>query len=114
MAQSMNVRVGVVFLFAALLTITTRPHAEPTSPLTLQWDAPAECPSADDIQIGVKRLLESPEPAPPNTPVSANVTIKRAGKMWRVLLVTETRGTSKDVRGRRSFVGETCRSVADV
>ena len=96
-------------LIAFLLVAPRNARADEPVPLALRWIAPPECPDAAFLDSYVHRLLDSPEPAPPDTPVQAAATATHTGKRWHVDLVAEAKGSKE----RRAFVGDTCISVVD-
>lgn len=67
----------------------------------LQWEAPAECPLAEEMQAAVERLAGESS-ARLN---DAEVRIKQIGLLWVAELRTEN--------GIRAVRGKTCREVAD-
>ena len=96
--------------FACLALFATRSsRADEGNPVSLQWHAPAECPDAESIQASIRRRLQSPDPAPPDTSVHATATVTRVGRTWRVELVA----TTEESTGRRVLEGATCHSVGD-
>jgi hypothetical protein len=84
-------------------------RAESTSPVSLEWSAPRECPNKEYVHAQIKRLLGSTEASGDDKPVTARATVARRGSEWRTEIATESEGAE----GLRSFQGETCRAVAD-
>lgn len=96
-----RVRARSLLVAAWLLTTTT---ARAQSPLTLDWNAPAECPDAAWVEAAVLRLL----PTPPTEPLRVHASVRPdpAGG-WQVDLRLE--GAA---RGTRRLRAASCESVA--
>src|SRR5450631_3764004 len=97
----------LALLVVAVLTCSFgEPAAAAESPLTLLWDAPAGCPSVDDVRASVeKRLGGSLE----GEPLEAQAVVTRRGETsWQVVLSTQQAGAS----GQRTLEGRSCAAVA--
>jgi hypothetical protein len=81
----------------------------PGLPVTLDWQAPAGCPSSDEVVSALRRLMPPASRAPTGQPSVRIEVVREDEVLWRVAL-TWTDGTA--VR-RRSFTAENCRSAAD-
>jgi hypothetical protein len=101
---------GVV-LGASLAWPTTPALAQPASaglPLTLDWSAPASCPSRARVLDQVITVLGRSSASRATVSVAAVVESTPRGK-WRVRLVLASAGES----GRRQFEAESCEAAAD-
>lgn len=75
------------------------PHAAAAAP-GLLWQAPSECPRAEEVTAAVAELL-----ARPPRWDSVRVELSHTGSRWRARLVTP--------EGERRFEGESCQAVTD-
>lgn len=87
-----------------MLFIATSARA--SSPLTLTWNAPPECPTREDVAADVEKRLGASTQATPLV-ASANVT-RRHDATWQVVLSTQQSGAM----GERTLEGPTCNAVA--
>lgn len=93
----------------SLLTLAWLGVAEPA--LTLDWRAPAGCPSRDDVVAALERALpeHAPIPGEGRGRVHAEVEIVGQGDRWQVeLALASERGPE-----RRSFAAERCELAAE-
>jgi hypothetical protein len=84
--------------------------ADPARPstLTLDWQAPQECPSAADVRSEIERLLGGPPQLPPGKPLSVHAVVRNDG-VWRVSL-----GTTAGTKARkRELDADSCRGAAE-
>jgi hypothetical protein len=91
---------------ATLLCLRTTNAGASDLPLTLTWKAPAECPSAADLEADVLLRLGGSVSGKPVRAV-AEVT-RQKDSTWRVVLSTTQDGAA----GRRTLDGPTCAAVA--
>jgi hypothetical protein len=81
--------------------------ASESRPVTLTWDAPAGCPTADEVLDEVDRNLVEPDGAP--TPVTATVRVSAdPGEVWQASLILDVFGA----RTERRFRAESCAAIA--
>lgn len=93
----------------SLLTLAWLGVAEPA--LTLDWRAPAGCPSRDEVVAALERVLpeHAPIPGEGRGRVHAEVEIVGQGERWQVeLALTSERGLEQ-----RSFAAERCELAAE-
>ncbi|HEY2900304.1 MAG TPA: hypothetical protein VGL59_07000, partial [Polyangia bacterium] len=100
-------------LIAALATaapLAARADDEQPPPeLTLSWRAPADCPSAADVEGQFARLLGGVRRKPSRKHLDATATVTRTpGNSWSVQLQTMLDG----VPGQRTLEGDSCWTVA--
>lgn len=79
--------------------------AQSSQTLDLRWDAPAVCPTADEVRADVQRLVGD---APAQATLSATAIVENRGEVWQLTLETNLNGQ----RGERQLEGPTCKSVA--
>ena len=79
---------------------------EGTLPLVLEWQAPEECYSAEDVRTELSRIARVRKGRVPSE-LSAHGRIERKGKEYRLSLTTERNG----IVGERSLVSSECRSL---
>jgi hypothetical protein len=98
-------------LFALALSVWSRravsQGAEVASPLTLDWSAPAGCPSREHVVERVNAILGR-STKPRALTVYATAAQSPSGK-WRVNLAAEREGGT----GSREFEAESCEAAAD-
>ncbi len=84
--------------------------AGPAAPeLTLTWDAPSECPSAESVAAEFATLLGGPTRPPTTARLTAHAQVARVGPdIWTITLST----LLDDVQGERRLEGHSCQSVA--
>jgi hypothetical protein len=81
--------------------------ASESRPVTLTWDAPAGCPTADEVLDEVDRNLVEPDGA--STPVTATVRVSAdPDGVWQASLILDLRGE----RTERRFRAESCAAIA--
>ena len=92
---------------AAVLIVACTAEARAALPLTLTWDAPASCPSINDVRAEVERLVRFPPgQVPPALAAQAHVET-RDGR-WHLWLRTERDG----LPGERELEADSCASLA--
>jgi hypothetical protein len=92
-----------VSLLHAILLLSTTPAT-----LDLEWTAPPECPSGEDVRAEVERIAG--RATGPRRHVEARGQVERTERgAWRVTLTTRVEGGG----GRRTFEAESCRAGAD-
>ena len=107
---------GLPPTFAALagllaLVLPGRPGRASEAPggsFTFTWDAPAECPSREQVEVEISRLLGGRIQIAQGGDLDAHATVER-GVAWSVSLTTRHAGRA----GRRSLDAPSCRSVAE-
>lgn len=82
--------------------------AEPSGTFTLAWSAPEDCPSQQQVQAEVARLLGGELLPHDGSDLQTNVIVSR-GPPWSADLTTLRAGRT----GRRSIEGPSCKAVAD-
>jgi hypothetical protein len=82
--------------------------ASPQETFSLSWQAPAECPSSDDVRAEVARLLGGQNHLPAGQEFKASAQVDHA-QTWSVSIQTEWAGRS----GRRAIEAASCQDVAD-
>ncbi|HEX3695003.1 MAG TPA: hypothetical protein VH374_06395 [Polyangia bacterium] len=100
----------LVVALAMTASLVARADDEQSPPeLTLSWRAPADCPSAADVEGQFARLLGGVrrKPSPKHLDATATVTRTR-GDTWSVQLRTMLDG----VPGQRTLEGDSCWTVA--
>jgi len=76
-------------------------------PAVLTWDAPAGCPTANDVLDAVQRTLTNPGAT--GTPIRAAARVLDGpGDVWQASLTLEVRGA----RTERQFEAESCDAIA--
>lgn len=91
-----------------LLAIALAPsHARADAGIALDWRAPAECPSADQVMAKVDRLLGN-RTARPAAPIAVVASVARDGSSFRVRI--EARRAETQVR---ELKGASCTAVAN-
>jgi hypothetical protein len=83
-------------------------HAEATGALTFSWQAPAGCPSRDDLRAEIARLLGGEIRVPKGGDIKA-VAVVAHGQTWSLAIETELAGQP----GRRSIEAASCQDLAD-
>jgi hypothetical protein len=107
---------GLPPVFAALagllsLVLPGRPGRASEAPggaFTFTWDAPAECPSREQVEAEIARLLGQRSQIAQGGDLDAHATVEH-GAAWSVSLTTQHAGRA----GRRSLDAPSCRSVAE-
>lgn len=90
-------------LAAALVAVASRTEADER--VSLEWDAPVECPSAGEVVAGVVRMVGSQS----ETRVRARARVARGGAGYRASVTVET----SQGAGERRFEAVTCEAVTD-
>jgi hypothetical protein len=90
---------------ASLVALSAAPVARAAEPLTLEWSAPAGCPSHDAVLADVQRILGVTTPH--RARVRADVT-QFGPEQWSLRLSTEVDG----VLGERTLEANSCASLA--
>ena len=83
-------------------------HAEEAGALTFSWQAPAGCPSRDDLRAKIARLLGGEIRVPKGGDIKA-VAVVAQGQTWSLAIETELAGQP----GRRSIEAASCQDLAD-
>jgi hypothetical protein len=97
---------AVVFSSAVLLSVPA--GALPARPFELDWQAPPPCPTSQEVEREIARLIG---PASPDrATVRAFAEVTRSGDDWRVRIRVQDGDRVSD----RSFDGATCRAVGKV
>jgi hypothetical protein len=99
------------FVFVALATSFTSPvlaQSMPTSALTLEWIAPGECPSRDEVFGEMQRLLGGPQPLLSGERWTARAVVSHEDA-WSVSIET----SSASGPHWRTLRAQTCRGLAD-
>jgi len=99
-------RVGACIALGVVVMLAAAP-ARASLPLTLTWEAPAGCPTSDDVRAELERLVRFP---PGHTPPAliANGHIETRDGRWRLRLRTARDG----LPGERELEADTCASLA--
>ncbi|MEZ4391029.1 MAG: hypothetical protein R3A48_08040 [Polyangiales bacterium] len=77
-------RVGPILVAGAALSLGGAVGAQ-TAPVSLTWEAPAQCPSREAVLTRVAQLRSANAPA---APLSASARVTREGRRWRVRIET--------------------------
>ncbi len=101
-------RVVCVAVPLALLSASTA-AAQPRGPLSLTWDAPAGCPTRDEVIAAVERLRPHAFQRPATHPVVAEGRVSPDGARWSLSLTTR----AADGAGTRALTADTCAEAAD-
>jgi hypothetical protein len=97
----------VVSTLAGVVTILASAPARAALPLTLTWEAPAGCPTADDVRAELERLVRFPPGHAPPALVAEGYIATREGR-WHLRLRTVRDG----LPGERELEADTCASLA--
>jgi hypothetical protein len=97
----------------AVLILATLGSAHPVDAaeagaLTFSWQAPAGCPSRDDLRAEIARLLGGEIRVPKGGDIKA-VAVAAQGQTWSLAIETELAGRP----GRRSIEAASCQDLAD-
>lgn len=85
------------------------PKADVSRAVSLEWNAPAECPARSYVLSELARQLEGATLTPEKR-ITARADVRRGeGQRWHLRLVTE----SGEQRGDRTLEAESCRAAAD-
>jgi len=98
---------------SAVLSLTVlgnaRPvHANEPGAFTFSWQAPAGCPSRDEVNAEIARLLGGTIRVPQGGDIKARAVVSR-GLTWALAMETELAGRP----GRRSIEAASCQDLAD-
>jgi hypothetical protein len=86
-------------------------RAQPIPGVDVRWTAPATCPSAEDLQARVRRLLGTQSSAPPRKDRLIVVgAVAREGGRYRLSLNVRREGDASGVT--RAFDSESCEGLA--
>jgi hypothetical protein len=100
-------RAGWILGLAAALALGAATPARAALPLTLTWDAPAACPTVDDVRAELARLVRFPAGQTP-PPLVAEGHIEARDGRWHLRLRTVRDGA----RGERELEADSCASLA--
>lgn len=95
-------------LCCACLGSIRRAGAEPSGVFALDWSAPGGCPSQQQVQAEIARLLGGDVVLHDGSDLEAKVTVSR-GALWSADLTTEQAGRT----GRRNIEAPSCQAAAD-
>jgi hypothetical protein len=90
------------------LGLTGRAWAEPSGVFTFAWSAPEECPSQQQVEAEIARLVGGDLRLPDGSNLRAEVRVS-GGPPWSADLTTQHAGRI----GRRSFESPSCQAAAD-
>jgi hypothetical protein len=83
-------------------------HADEPGALTISWQAPAGCPSRDDLRAEIARLLGGDIRVPQGGDIKARAQVSH-GQTWSLAVETELAGRP----GQRSIEAASCQDLAD-
>jgi len=83
-------------------------HADEAGALTFSWQAPAGCPSRDEVSAEIARLLGGSIRIPRGGDIKASAVVAH-GPTWSLAMETELAGRP----GRRSLEAASCQDLAD-
>jgi len=83
-------------------------HAEETGAFSLSWQAPAGCPSRDELRAQVARLLGGTIRVPHGGDIRARAVVEH-GQNWSLAIETESSGRP----GQRAIEAASCQDLAD-
>jgi hypothetical protein len=95
-------------LSLAIVANARSARAEETGALTFFWQAPAGCPSRDELRAEIARLLGGEIRVPKGGDIKA-VAVVAPGQTWSLAIETELAGRP----GRRSIEAASCQDLAD-
>ncbi len=110
--MSGRIAAATVLAVVAFAWLPTSAYAQtkPELPLELEWNAPSECPSRDDVRREVARMALTGATGETLRRVDAHAKVtKLASGAWHVRVETLVEGT----KGVRAFDAETCAAAAD-
>lgn len=98
---------------SAVLSVAVLGNARPVcageaGALTFSWQAPAGCPSRDDLRAEIARLLGGDTRVPQNGDIKARAVVAH-GQTWSLAIETELAGRP----GQRSIEAASCQDLAD-
>jgi hypothetical protein len=101
-------RLATALVVSALATsLGAATASAQTLPLTLEWTAPPQCPTADDVRREVVRQAHvQPGSTPPT--LDADARVESVGRRWRV----ELRTTRAGIEGYQTLEDESCELLA--
>jgi hypothetical protein len=101
--------VGMLLLVAvSAWGAKARAQPPPHGQLLLEWNAPAECPSVEDLRAAVARLLGGKVELPPGRMVEVRATVT-PGSTWHV----ELEAGADAQKNRRALDSASCAELAD-
>jgi hypothetical protein len=80
------------------------PPREPTPVLELRWDAPASCPSADEVRAKIVELMQRPLGEEPTHRIVVDATVTAGAAGFEVTLAVQTDAGAST----RRFTAERC------
>src|SRR3954469_15281520 len=92
--------------FCALLLAARAAFAQAHEPVTLKWDAPTACGSAEEVEARIRRLL-GPTRVSTSLRAEATITPNEAGDWHLKLLIY-----AGDLVGERNLDGKSCDDLA--
>jgi hypothetical protein len=95
-------------LSLAIVANARSARADEAGTLTFSWQAPAGCPSRDDLRAEIGRLLGGEIRVPKGSDIKA-VAVVAQGQTWSLAIETELAGQP----GRRSIEAASCQDLAD-
>ena len=90
----------------AVMSMAQLSFAQSKAAIELDWDAPSQCPTANDVQDHIREIVGNLE-VPPNH-LRAEGRILRLGERYRLTLVI----TSGSATGRRELESDSCDHLA--
>src|SRR5262249_10314346 len=101
-------RVGLFVLAATAIGAPAITYAQAERSVTLDWQAPPECPGSAYVMGEVARQLAG-STASPDKRIRARAEVQKEGAKWNLRLSVE----QGDRRGERSLRAESCKAAAD-
>jgi hypothetical protein len=96
---------AALLLLVASGVVSVAPVAAAQEPVSVAWNAPAECPTGDAVLADVKAILGGPTPHR----VTARADVTQLGpEHWSVHVSTDVDGT----QGERTLEADSCTSLA--
>jgi hypothetical protein len=102
---------GLVFISVTCCTVvgsTGGAWAQPSGTFRFAWAAPEECPSREQVQAEIARLVGGDLQLRQGGELEVNATVLH-GSLWSAELVTQHAGQT----GRRTIEAPSCKAVAD-
>jgi len=97
-------------LLAMFSAIGPGPAVAQEPPVELTWEAPQDCPTADEVRAEIARLLGPSETS--RGTIVARAVVVQEGEAFRLELRAAD-ASAGGAGGSRSLTGESCRTVAD-
>jgi hypothetical protein len=85
-------------------------QAEPETPLSVTWDAPAGCPDADAMRASLRRWVEASPERMASAGVTASAHVERVTSGWRLDLALVTPSGKQE----ESLVTERCETFVEL